>query len=138
MISKAEKKDLKELYDISIKCLPGFESFDAFLASFENPAVSVYVFKDGEKIAGYVSFSVVLDEGEILDIAVLPQYRRKGIGLALIESIKVPVLFLEVRESNKSAISFYKKIGFSAISTRSKYYKNPTEDAVIMKKHMGM
>ena len=135
MISKAEKKDLKEIYDLSVQCLPDFMSLASLEQSFENPAVTFMIYKKQEKILGYICFSEVLGEGEILYIAVLPQHRREGIGKLLADTVKLSPLFLEVRQSNISAIGFYTSLGFSKVSVRKNYYRNPTEDAVIMVKN---
>lgn len=91
------------------------------------------------KIIGYVIINSVLDECEIMHIAVDENARRKGIGNQLIaklidhaKSEKIVKIHLEVRESNISAISLYKKHGFKIISTRKKYYTNPDENGIIM------
>lgn len=134
MISKANKNHLKEIYDISLVCLQDFMSFPALEETFENPSVTFMIYKKQEKILGYICFSEVLGEGEILYIAVLPEHRREGIGKALADAVKLSPLFLEVRQSNENAIRFYTSLGFREVSTRKNYYHNPTEDAIVMVK----
>jgi len=74
-----------------------------------------------------------IDVYEILAIATIEECRNKGIAQELLDKIKTKDIFLEVRESNKKAINFYKKNNFKQISIRKGYYSDPTEDAIIMK-----
>jgi ribosomal-protein-alanine acetyltransferase len=83
------------------------------------------------------------DEAEILNIAVTPQSRRSGHGTALLlaalqefQQQHVTRIFLEVRESNASAIAFYAKHGFVPAGRRNAYYRDPPEDAVVMEKKL--
>ncbi len=78
------------------------------------------------------------DEREILNLAVGPDFRRKGVARALFESAMQNFLgsvFLEVRESNRTAIEFYKSLGFKELSRRVGYYDAPPETAIVMKFH---
>lgn len=92
-------------------------------------------------ILGFCVFSSVLDEGEILDIAVRADMRGRGIGRMLMKAVderakelSVSKIFLEVRESNMPAQRLYGKSGFAKISVRKQYYFEPKEDAIIMYK----
>ena len=109
-------------------------SYDALIKTFENDSVHFLVYRDDENIMGYIAYSEVAGEGEILYIAVLPEFRCKGIGKSLVEFVNLSPLFLEVRQSNQTAIKFYEGLGFEQISVRKNYYRNPTEDAIIMTK----
>lgn len=93
---------------------------------------------DGE-FAGHAGFTAILDEGGITNIAVKPQFRRKGIASALTaelinksKSLGLIFLTLEVRESNLAAISLYEKHGFTVRGRRKRFYSEPFEDALIM------
>lgn len=95
--------------------------------------------REGQLVA-YACASVSLDEGELLRIAVMPAYRRQGIGEQLLKSVLshlhdrgVEKVFLEVRASNVAAQALYGKMGFQAIGKRKGYYAG-NEDAVIMEK----
>lgn len=94
-------------------------------------------YADGEP-AGYMSMQVCCDEGDIMRVAVLPQFRRFGIGRALLakcfEDNAFHAVFLDVRENNTPAIKLYESFGFEKIGLRKNYYANPTENAVMMKK----
>lgn len=94
-----------------------------------------------EEIVGYISFSYIFDI-EIESVIVKSSYQRQGIGTLLLNYIfkfakehKISNVFLEVRKSNIGAISLYRKLGFSNISIRKKYYEN-SEDALILKKEI--
>ena len=93
----------------------------------------IYAYLIDEKVCGYLMVLDSIDVYEILAIATIEKYRNKGIAQELLDKIKTKDIFLEVRESNKKAINFYKKNNFKQISIRKGYYSDPTEDAIIMK-----
>lgn len=91
-----------------------------------------------DTVCGYVSGQLILDEFYISNIAVSSEFRRCGIGSALIKSlierltkINCVLLTLEVRESNSSAIQLYENFGFQYIGNRKGFYSFPREDACI-------
>lgn len=92
------------------------------------------------KVAGFIVLRITSDEAEIYNIAVSPYFRNRGIGAMLLsESIeratqnkKINRVWLEVRESNKSAFRFYRKNGFQLMGKRKNFYSYPIEDALIM------
>jgi len=95
-------------------------------------------------IAGYIVARETAGELHINNVAVRPQYRRRGIGVAMLERIihearlrKANTAFLEVRSANLAAQALYEKCGFRAIARRSNYYSEPREDAVVMSLVMG-
>ena len=94
---------------------------------------------EGGRVVAYFIGRLIAPEGELYRIATDEKYRGRGIAYRLLDySVKtsrgrgLEALFLEVRESNFPAISLYRQYGFRTISKRRNYYKNPTEDAVIM------
>ena len=97
---------------------------------------------DKNEIAGYVIYSVVCDEAELLRIAVSDRYRRNGFGRRLMQEFlgslegKADSVYLEVRSGNEAAIGLYKGAGFEVVGVRKNYYRSPDEDAVLMKKTM--
>ena len=93
----------------------------------------IYAYLIDEEVCGYLMVLDSIDVYEILAIATIEEYRNKGIAQELLDKIKTKDIFLEVRESNKKAINFYKKNNFKQISIRKGYYSDPTEDAIIMK-----
>lgn len=94
-------------------------------------------------IVGYMGFYRVADEGNITNIAVLPDYRRRGIARALLstfielaEKEELAFLTLEVRKSNEAAIRLYESFGFERVGVRPRYYDN-AEDAVLMTRYFN-
>lgn len=94
---------------------------------------------DPPKILGFAAFHRVIDEVEIRNMAVDPEHRHQGVGRALLETARERLLeagakrvFLEVRASNKPALSLYYSIGFAIHSRRADYYHDPQEDALIL------
>jgi ribosomal-protein-alanine N-acetyltransferase len=106
-----------------------------------NPLALWIVAVDGDVVAGYVGSQAVMGEADMMNLAVLPDYRRQGIGELLVKRLveeltskAVSSLTLEVRASNAGAIELYKKLGFTQVGRRPNYYKNPKEDALILRK----
>lgn len=96
---------------------------------------------DGARVIGYVGSQSVLGEADMMNVAVDSAYRRQGVGLRLVESLvnalkekQVHSLTLEVRASNDPAKALYKMLGFLQVGRRPGYYKNPKEDALILRK----
>lgn len=92
------------------------------------------------ELCGYAGMLTVLDEGQITDVAVLPEYRRCGIGGALIAEIlqfarqaALAEITLEVRVSNEAAIALYRRAGFFVCGERKNFYRMPVENAYLMK-----
>ncbi len=90
-------------------------------------------------IAGFaVSRITAPGERELLNLAVAPSFRRRGVGAELVRSLIAAALnciFLEVRESNRGARAFYKSLGFQEVGLRPGYYSCPLESAIVMKFH---
>lgn len=113
----------------------------SILSELENPLSCWLVAMDGERLAGYVGSQTVLGETDMMNLAVDPDYRRKGLGkeliLSLIEALRQRgsrCLTLEVRDSNAPARALYEGLTFQEIGRRRNYYRNPREDALIYKK----
>ena len=96
---------------------------------------------EGERVAGYVGSQTVCGETDMMNVAVTAEFRRQGIAeklvLALVDELKAMgsrCLTLEVRASNTPAQALYEKLGFAQVGRRPKYYQNPREDALILRK----
>ena len=90
-------------------------------------------------VAAYGGMLITVDEGQITNIAVHPDYRRKGLGAAILRSLlrhakdaKLESVSLEVRVSNTAAIKLYEQAGFVEAGRRKGFYQKPTEDALVM------
>jgi ribosomal-protein-alanine N-acetyltransferase len=114
---------------------------EMYLAELQNEGVSFfYLARDPERqTRGFCSVWRVLDELHINNLAVLPAYRRAGIGSALLthaldEGARLGArrATLEVRRSNEAARQLYERFGFSVVGVRHGYYNNPVEDALVL------
>ena len=90
-------------------------------------------------VTAYGGMMIAVDEGQITNIAVHPDHRGQGLGLAIVNALikhakaeRLASISLEVRASNTPAISLYKKVGFAEVGRRKGFYTKPTEDALIM------
>ena len=114
-------------------------SVELFQAALDNPNTSILL-AEGEDgaLLGYAVLSVILDEGNLDNIAVAPEARRRGVADVLLSALTgfgrehLAALMLEVRASNVAAIALYKKHGFAAVGRRKNYYEAPREDAILM------
>jgi len=110
-------------------------------SELENPLSYWLVALEGDTVAGYVGSQTVLGETDMMNVAVRPEFRRQGVAEALIEALieglkarQSHCLTLEVRDSNAPARALYEKLGFLEVGRRKNYYRNPREDALILRK----
>ena len=106
--------------------------------SLDSKTLDYYVLLDGENVIGFYECSIVLDEAELFDIAVMVEYQGKKLASKLMEHLienckekKVRTIFLEVNINNIKAIKLYEKYGFKEYSRRKNYYGD--SDAILMK-----
>lgn len=118
-------------------------SHRGFEDSLNSKYAKFFVAKFEKKIVGYIGLYLAGDAGDITNVAVSSQYRRKGIAGRLIEKVimyakenNISVVNLEVRPSNTSAISLYTKYDFKEIGRRRNFYTKPTEDALLMQREI--
>ena len=116
-------------------------SEQSIASELDNVLALWYVALEDDRVVGYIGSQTVCGETDVMNIAVHPDYRRRGIGQILIEELVREVknlgsisLTLEVRSSNAPAVSLYEKLGFSQVGLRKNYYRNPKEDAYILRK----
>lgn len=114
-------------------------------SELENPLSLWLVALDGDALAGYVGSQTVCGETDMMNVAVSPDHRRCGVAqeliLALVEALKAQeshALTLEVRRSNEPARRLYEKLGFEQVGLRKNYYRNPKEDALILRKEWNL
>lgn len=110
-------------------------------SELENPLALWLVWEEDGKVLGYVGSQTVLDETDMMNVAVSAQTRRRGIAQALVEALVIQLkqqgsrcLTLEVRASNAPAICLYEKLGFRQVGRRPNYYSHPKEDGLILRK----
>ena len=137
-ISIATEKDVSNIALIEKASFSTPWSENAILESM-NATTTFYVARKQGKTAGYMGLSKIAGEGYVTNVAVLPDYRRLGIGKKILEyaiadSNGLEFISLEVRASNTPAITLYNSLGFTQVGVRKRFYTNPTEDAIIMTK----
>ena len=125
------------------RCFADPWSLSSIASELNNPlALWLVAGEDGDLI-GYIGSQSVMGESDMMNVAVHPDHRRKGLGemlvLALCEALsgENTSLALEVRSSNAPAISLYEKLGFVQVGLRRNYYRNPKEDALILRKELA-
>ena len=123
------------------QCFSDPWSESSVASELSNPLSAWLVAMDGDVLAGYVGSQSVMGESDMMNIAVDAHYRRQGIAQALVEALVAQLkekgnhsLTLEVRISNQPAIALYEKLGFAQVGRRPNYYRNPKEDALILRK----
>lgn len=133
------ESDLEQIAAIEKECFSQPWSTKA-LKEFTDSAFSkILVFEYNGKVAGYITYTHIFEEIQIANVAVSPQFRRKGVATSLIGKLiedgaesNSEIITLEVRQSNFSAINLYSNNGFEKVGVRKNYYSYPTEDAILM------
>lgn len=128
-------------YDLAAAAYPNGAPWRlaTFTADMAMPQATYHILTVADRPIGFVSLTVVLDEVEITNVAIHPDFQRQGWAYYLLQQVLAPLpgadqVFLEVRASNVAAQKLYQRCGFQELSTRSAYYQNPREDALIMRK----
>ncbi len=141
LIREMSPSDLSEVSAIEYSCFTTPWNIRSFEYEMDHKDTIMKVAVLNNQIIGYVCIRTILDVTHVLNLAVLPEFRRKGIGSMLLnEALKelkqskkdINLITLEVRESNTAAIKLYEKCGFRVIGKRVGYYQKPHENAVIM------
>lgn len=123
------------------ECFADPWSQKSIASELHNPLSLWLVAQEGQTLLGYVGSQTCLDETDMMNIAVSPASRRQGVARALIEALVSALrergskqLTLEVRASNGPARQLYESLGFLQAGLRKNYYRNPKEDALILRK----
>lgn len=139
-IRRAAQGDAAELGLIERRCFTDPWSVHGIAETIQHETSICLVAESGPLIAGYLMARISGEEGEILNLAVLPEHRRQGVARALllagIEEFRtngVREAYLEVRESNRAALALYAEQGFRPVGMRPHYYRNPPEDALVLR-----
>lgn len=142
IINKMTAAHIDEVALIEKECFVHPWSRESLENELNNDNTLFYVAEDSGKVVGYIGASIVVDEGYIYNVAVKKEYRRQGVGSALINQLvtfgkKNSLCFwtLEVREGNESAVSLYSNFGFIKVGVRKDYYSEPKENAILMTKY---
>ena len=140
VVLKLSEEHISDVYEIERASFSSPWSESSLMILTREGGIGFVAIID-DKVVGYVGMMTVLDEGQITNVAVLPEYRGRGVGLALVLALSqyamdnaINTLYLEVRRSNLPAISLYEKCGFLNVGTRKGFYSMPVEDAFVYKK----
>ena len=140
-IRNMESRDVSKIAKLEEICFNDPWSENSIASELDNKLSHWLVAVEDDNVVGYVGSQTVLGETDMMNIATHPDYRKQGIATRLIlglvdaqEKRGSHSLMLEVRASNETAISLYRKLGFSEVGRRKNYYRNPKEDALILRK----
>ena len=142
-IIKMEQGHVAQVAALEAICFRDPWSEKSVASELNNPLSHWMVAVEADTVLGYIGSQTVLDESDMMNVAVSPAHRRRGIAEALVLALADALrekgsvkLTLEVRASNAPAITLYEKLDFKPIGLRKNYYRNPKEDALIMQKEL--
>ena len=145
MIEPMNASHVPQIAQLEKRCFSDPWSEKSIASELENPLSVWLVAVDGGQLIGYVGSQTVLGETDMMKLAVAPEARRQGTGRALVLALVDALtekgshsLMLEVRVSNTPAQKLYESLGFSQVGRRPKYYVNPREDALILRKEWSV
>lgn len=144
IVRPAAEIDLDAIHAIECASFGDPWALDGFRDLLDHPRAKMEVAVGGDgELLGYAVAWYVADESEIANLAVAPTARRNGVGALLLDRILraaaefgAQTVFLEVRESNEEARKLYEARGFAVAGKRTKYYRKPDEDALIMRRKL--
>lgn len=140
-----QRQDAPQIAALERACFSDPWSEQSVASELDNPLSLWLVCREGEHVLGYVGSQTVLGESDMMNIAVAPDARRRGIAQLLIGALTQQLrergshsLSLEVRPSNAAAVSLYRKLGFAQVGRRPNYYRHPKEDGLILRKEWAL
>lgn len=140
-IMQMAPEHVRQVAQLEHLCFPDPWPEAAIAGELTNPLSLWLVALRDNQVCGYIGSQSVMDEADVMNLAVHPDCRRFGLGtklvLGLIERLRanqVRQLTLEVRASNDGAQRFYQALGFTQVGRRPNYYCQPREDALILRK----
>lgn len=143
MIVPMTESHIAQIASLEQLCFSDPWSEASVRSELSNPFSFWLVAEEAGKVRGYVGSQSVPPEADVMNLAVAPDFRKQGIGRALMTALiaalrgeGITALFLEVRVGNLSAQRLYQSLGFVEVGRRPKYYVNPTEDALILRKEL--
>lgn len=143
-IRPARLADAAPVAAIERRCFSDPWSIEAFEEMIRFPLAVTLVAERDRAVAGYLIGRAVAGEGEIMNLAVAPDQRREGLGTRLLEAglaalaaRRAESVYLEVRAGNTAARELYQRHGFGPVGRRAGYYRNPVEDAIVLRLPLG-
>ena len=141
MITNMQSQHVAQVAALEKLCFSDPWSERSVASELENELSLWLVALEGESVVGYIGSQTVIDETDMMNVAVHPDYRKQGIASSLIVGLMEELrkrgshsLTLEVRASNDPAIRLYQLLDFQEVGRRRNYYRNPREDALILRK----
>ena len=139
LVSPEDSALLAAVEALEAQIFPDPWSLQSICSAVCNPCTKLYAaLTEADTLMGYLFVTQVVDTADIANIAVSPGFRRQGIAADLIwyylAEMKPVEVFLEVRASNADAISLYRHYGFREVGVRKRFYHDPPEDAIVMKR----
>ena len=141
MILRMNESHVKAVAELEKLCFSDPWSENSVASELKNKLALWLVAEEDGGVAGYIGSQTCGDESDVMNVAVHPDFRRCGIAQALVNALVEELkhigsrcLTLEVRSSNIPAIALYEKMGFGEVGRRKNYYRNPREDARILRK----
>ena len=144
-IRKMGPEHVEQIAKLEKLCFSDPWSENSIASELCNPLSMWLVAETDGIVVGYVGSQTVMDETDMMNIAVHPDCRRQGIAAALVNALVASLqdmgsrsLTLEVRASNAPARALYDMLGFQQVGLRRNYYHNPKEDALILRKEWSI
>jgi ribosomal-protein-alanine N-acetyltransferase len=134
-IQRAETGQIPQIAQIEQACFPDPWSEKLLLETLQNDNCEIWCACTGEQVLGYVVLSATGDQMNLDILAVAKAHRRQGIAAKLLETVHQAhqtEFLLEVRASNTAALALYQSFGYKKVGQRRRYYRSPTEDAVLL------
>ena len=141
MIRPMTAADVPSVAALEKLCFSDPWSVSSIASELDNPLSLWLVWEEDGTAAAYLGVQRVPPQADVMNVAVSPVLRRRGIARALFAELErrlpeIEELFLEVRASNSGAIALYRTLGFEQVGRRPNYYLDPREDALILRKEL--
>ena len=141
MIRPMTAADVPSVAALEKLCFSDPWSASLIASELDNPLSLWLVWEEDGAAAAYLGVQRVPPQADVMNVAVSPALRRRGIARALFAELErrlpeIDELFLEVRASNSGAIALYRTLGFERVGRRPNYYLDPREDALILRKEL--
>jgi len=140
-ILKMNESHVAQVTQLERICFSDPLSENSVASELKNKLALWLVAEENGDVAGYIGSQTCGEESDVMNVAVHPDFRRRGVAETLVGCLVAELkamgsssLTLEVRVSNLPAIALYEKMGFSQVGRRKNYYRNPKEDALILRK----